>query len=312
MPAKFPRRTVNACLLLPVALLTAATAAADDRVFDKKFVVSGHGTLLVDTATGSITVTGSDANEVVIHASLRGGRGPVDRFEITAEADGNDITVRGRRDRSDFLGLSWLFGGGLSVRYVIQVPRNFDVQALSSGGDLQLSNFNGRAYGRTSGGDVIVSGVNGLVQIYTSGGDVRGDKLSGDVNMRTSGGNVRLDQVVGPVNARTSGGDVRLNGIDGRLDARTSGGDVEVELRGVNRGVELRTSGGDITVRVPKEFAAVLNARTSGGDIDCDLPVTSTGDRHKHRRTLSGTLNGGGQPLDIRTSGGDIEIRTTL
>lgn len=312
MSARFQHPTLAAWLLLPITMLAAATATADDRVFDKKFTVSGHGVLLVDTVTGSITVTGSDASEVVIHVSLRGGRGSVDRFEIIAEANGNDVTVRGRRERGDFLGLSWLFGGGLSAQYTIQVPRNYDVQALSSGGDLVLSNFNGRAYGRTSGGDVIVSDVNGLVQIYTSGGDVRGNKLSGDVNMRTSGGNVRLDGVVGPVTARTSGGDVRMVGIDGRLDARTSGGDVEVELQGANRGVELRTSGGDITVRVPKEFAAVLDARTSGGDIDCDLPVASSDTRHKHRRTLNGALNGGGQPLNVRTSGGDIDIRTRL
>lgn len=296
-------------LFLPLAMLAAANAVADDRVFDKKFEVSGRGTLLVDTHTGSIKVTGSDANEVVIHASLRGGRRAVDRFEITAHVSGNDVTVRGRRDRDDFLSLSWLFGGGMDVRYTISVPRNYDVQVVTSGGDLELSDFNGRAYGRTSGGNVNVAGVNGLVEIYTSGGNVRGAKLTGDVNARTSGGNVRFEGVVGPVNARTSGGDVRMINIDGRLNARTSGGDVDAELLGVNRGVELRTSGGDITVRVPKDFAAIIDARTSGGDVDCDLPVTSTGTVSKHRRALNGTLNGGGESLHVRTSGGDIEIR---
>jgi len=115
---------------------------------------------------------------------------------------------------------------------------------------------------------------------------------------------------VGPVNARTSGGNVRMVNIDGRLDARTSGGNVEAELLGANRGVELRTSGGDITVRVPSEFAAEVDARTSGGDIDCDLPVTYSGPISRHRRSLKGTINGGGEPLTIRTSGGDIDIRT--
>jgi hypothetical protein len=301
------RFTAALCFLL--CALTSVTASAAERTFDKKFSVAPGGTLTLSTNIGTVAISGTDGNELIVHAVLRGDRGNVDDFELTAEAVRNGVSIVGRRSRNNWFNLSWLFGGGLSVRYTIHVPRSFHVDVRTSGGDLNLTGFNGQTYARTSGGNIRVASISGDVSIHTSGGNVHGTQLTGEVRATTSGGDVELKNVRGPVNTQTSGGDIRLSRIDGALHARTSGGDVEVDVIGVNRGVDLRTSGGDVVVTVQKEFAATADLRTSGGDVNCDLPIITAHERDRHRRSVHGEVNGGGRPLTVRTSGGDIEIR---
>jgi Putative adhesin len=298
---------ISVCI--PLSLLLSAAVLAAERTFDKKFSVTSGGTLTLSTHTGAVTIAGSDTNEVVVHAVLRGDRELVEDFELTAEAVPSGVSVIGRRFTNNWFNLAWLFGGGLNVRYTIQIPRDYRVDVRTSGGDLNIKDFNGQTQGRTSGGNVWISAIRGDIDVRTSGGNVTATQLVGEVHATTSGGNIQIDKVQGNVNAQTSGGDVRLSHIDGPLHARTSGGDVDVDVTGANRGVDLRTSGGDVIVTVQKEFAADVDLRTSGGDVDCELPVRSSGERDRHRRTLRGETNGGGSPLSVRTSGGDIEIR---
>jgi len=290
-------------------LLATSNALAEERVFDKKFSAASAGTLTVETDTGAVSISGSDSHEVVVHAVLRGSRSAVADFAITADSTQDGVTVHGRRSSTNWLDLSWLFDHSLELHYTIQVPHEYHVQLHTSGGNVELHDLNGNVKIRTSGGNVFITAINGEVQIHTSGGNIRGEQLSGDIRVGTSGGDIKLDSIRGSVEAHTSGGNARLVGIDGKLRAETSGGDVHAELAGTNRGVDLHTSGGDVTVTVPKQFAADLDARASGGDVDCDLPLTSTDSAPgKHRHGSHGTLNGGGNPLVLRTSGGDIEI----
>jgi hypothetical protein len=65
------------------------------------------------------------------------------------------------------------------------------------------------------------------------------------------------------------------------------------------------SSGGDLTVRVPKDTKGELNASTSGGSVRTELPVTTT---EMGERKLIGSLNGGGNTIHARTSGGSIKV----
>jgi DUF4097 and DUF4098 domain-containing protein YvlB len=293
--------------MAPVLLLSATTALADERVFNKTLAVTPGGTLSVDSDTGSVTVRGTDAKEVAVHATIRGSRRHVEKFSIDAKGTDTGVEIRGKRDPSSWLSLSWLFEGGLEVNYTIAVPRDYHVRVHTSGGDLELTNINGRSVARTSGGDVRLNSLNGDAEIRTSGGNIRTLHFIGNARFSTSGGNIVVDESRGELRATTSGGDIRMQAVDSKLAAHTSGGDVDVALAGGYRGAELRTSGGDITVRLPREIKASVDARTSGGDVECDLPVTVAGN-HKDSALL-GDINGGGQPLFARTSGGDIRIR---
>jgi DUF4097 and DUF4098 domain-containing protein YvlB len=123
----------------------------------------------------------------------------------------------------------------------------------------------------------------------------------------TSGGDVQVTGAKGAVVLETSGGDIRVSSSDGSVRAKTSGGDIVVMLTGINNGVDVQTSGGDIDIMAGGEIRANLDASTSGGSIICSLPVTMQGEIDESH--VMGTLNGGGELIRARTSGGDITIK---
>jgi len=91
-----------------------------------------------------------------------------------------------------------------------------------------------------------------------------------------------------------------------RYNQTERGVSIVAEMRGRNfwRGndglqVEFR-------IMAPKQYNLDLN--TSGGEVECDLPVTMQGKFGESK--LRGKLNGGGPLLTLRTSGGDIELRS--
>jgi hypothetical protein len=65
-----------------------------------------------------------------------------------------------------------------------------------------------------------------------------------------------------------------------------------------------------VTLHVPRDFAADLNVHSSDGHVECALPLTVDhylshgGEGHE----LHGELNGGGTPLTIHTSDGNVKI----
>ncbi len=326
--------------VLGVCLVACSFAAhAAEKKLDRTFTVAPGGRLTIEADGSDLRVEGTSGDQVVVHILLTGSERSLERVTLSADQSGNDIAVvakEGSGKWTDWFGAGWNRQGRVEVR----VPRNYNIDIRTSGGDITVGALQGEARGKTSGGDIRLSELQGPVDMQTSGGDIRveqvegntrvntsgGDiqvaRLNGDLDAKTSGGSIHLDDVVGKVLARTSsgnviargvrgdselktsGGDIRAT-IDGKINAHTSGGDVTAELVGANRGISVSSSGGDLTVRVPKDTTASLNAATSGGSVRTELPVTTTemGD-HK----LTGTINGGGNPIHARTSGGSIKV----
>ena len=324
---------------LIVCLLACSFAAqAAEKRLDRSFSVAPGGRLTIESDGTDLRVEGTGGNQVVVRILLTGSERTIERMTLSAEQSGNDVAVAAKHGSGKWT--DWIGGWNIDGRIEVQVPRDYNIDIRTSGGDITVGQLNGNARGKTSGGDIRITDVHGPVEMGTSGGDVRAEQIDGDTRLNTSGGDIdiarvkgnldaktsggyiHLDDVVGTVVARTSsgnviaravrgdselktsGGDIRAS-IDGRIAAHTSGGDVTAELVGANRGISVSSSGGDLTVRVPKDTKAELDAATSGGSVRTELPVTTTesGD-HK----LTGTINGGGNPIRARTSGGSIKI----
>jgi hypothetical protein len=163
------------------------------------------------------------------------------------------------------------------------------------------------AFLRTNGGPIGVDGLKGSVDAETSGGPVTLGKISGDAKVKTSGGPIRATDCSGRLTAHTSGGGIDLSGAFASIDASTSGGGVNAVLNAQPTGdVTLRTSGGGIHVSLPDTIKAHVDARTSGGNITSEFPMTVSG--HSFNSHISGDLNGGGVPITLSTSGGNVHI----
>ncbi len=281
------------------------TSPTDSQHFEKKFSVAAGGTLRVKTDIGNVRVTGGSGTEVSVVADMHGRERDLNRFRMSADQQGNDVEVRGE---AEHMGGSWFSGfNNFDVDIIITVPRQYNLDVKTSGGNVEVSTIAGNVEGETSGGDVAVTDVEGPVTVGTSGGTVTAEKVKGNARLVTSGGDVHAKAIAGDVIAKTSGGNVELDGAEGAVDARTSGGNVYVRLTGKGKDLHAETSGGNIDFDVPRDLAADLDLSTSGGEVTCDFPITISGKIRSDE--VRGTLNGGGQRVYGHTSGGNVTVR---
>jgi hypothetical protein len=103
--------------------------------------------------------------------------------------------------------------------------------------------------------------------------------------------------------------------VGGGVVAESGGGEIQIVLlaREPKNGVRVHNSGGDVTLTVPANFKGEFDLAASNVDSDetairSDFPeITVT--RRSGSQQGTGTLNGGGPRVVIRTSSGSIRIR---
>jgi len=313
--------------LVFIPLLPLAGLAQDERS-EKSFKVKPGGWVELRADFGSIEVTSWPSTEVKVEVrkwiSGRHRRSAAELFQDFAvrynQTDrGVSIVaeMRGWRRSND----------GLQVEFHITVPKQYNLNLNTAGGSISVDDLTGEARVKTSGGSLSLGRIEGPVNAntsggsielrqakgnivaHTSGGSVSVGEVSGDVDVETSGGSIEVDGASGNLRARTSGGGVSLRGLHGSVDANTSGGSVEAEiLEQITEPCELSSSGGGIMVYLAKDIKADVDAYTSGGEVISDLPIIVQGAFGEGK--LRGKLNGGGPLLTLRTSAGDIRLRS--
>jgi len=271
-----------------------------NKKIEKSFTVEPDGNLIVEADEGNITITGTDAKEVVVHITARGSDELLEKFDVSFNQDGNSVRIDARKERRYF---RFFNNNSLDVQFDIQLPNNFNLDLHTSGGDIVVRDVKGKIGGETSGGDLDLSALEGNVKLSTSGGNITVHNAIGDLMLETSGGNIQGESMTGTMYFVTSGGDIELRDSDGKLHASTSGGNIRVSLKD-NKGIDLSSSGGNLSVLLPKTIGADIHAEATGGDVNCDFQFAGK----LKEGTLKGKINGGGNPIDLETSGGDITI----
>lgn len=305
------------CLLTLGALVAAPTTleAKIVRTVEKTFSVQPGGTFRAFTEGGDIKVATADINEVRITARqvIRAGDNEeadelLEQLEFKLEQRGNDVIAEARNEkrRPNWFG-NWPMVG---VHFTVTVPRNFNLEMKTSGGNIQVGDLKGTVHARTSGGNLKFEKIEGDIDGRTSGGNIFLREGTASAKLHTSGGNVVVERAGGRTQVSTSGGDIRLESVAELVSATTSGGDVYAVITGpIKDDTLLSTSGGDVSVHLQRDVAFLLDANTSSGDVDAS-GLTLTIDRGGlGKRRLVGLVNGGGPRLKLRTSGGDITVR---
>ena len=304
-------------------LVSAVPAAADFKLERQLSLVPG-GRFILTTDVGEVSIAGDSSQGASVVVTSR--RDDLEqRYDVRFEERAGTLEVTVKR-RGTWL--SGLFGGdwfNSGTRFEIRVPRATSVNVHasggsvhvarllgearihSSGGGLRFEEIEGRVDGHTSGGSIQVRTVRGDVRANTSGGGIDGADVRGSLRAETSGGGIQIDIVSGEVYAETSGGGVRIQGAGGRVDAHSSGGAVTVAFAGGNgSGGTLSSSGGGVRAELDPTVALSIDASSSGGPISSDLSITVRGTFSSG--SLHGDLNGGGQTLRLRSSGGGVRI----
>jgi hypothetical protein len=283
---------------LAIALaVSPVEAQRDDRVretlFEQQFNVSAGDRLVVEVGDMDLRVeTGGTSARVEVIASARDqafARERFDEMQFSADASGGELrveTVRQRNNSQDWR--EWQRRGGASFVAVITIPSRFDLDLQTGDGDVVVASFEGAVDIRTGDGDVVLESLSGpTISLHTGDGDVIARSLEAStISLETGDGDLRIDEASGAVTARTGDGDVVV-GI-GRYE-----------------GLSIRTGDGDVTVRADPSIAA--DVEIDGEDLSLARASTLSGRvRDDH---LSGTFNGGGPELSIRTGDGSVSIR---
>ncbi|MBI1808099.1 MAG: DUF4097 family beta strand repeat protein [Ignavibacteria bacterium] len=271
-----------------------------DKKIEKTFSVQPNGKLILDADEGTISISGTESNEVSVQVTARGSDDQLRKFNVTFDQEGDRVKVEGRLRNHHF---NFFENNSINVHFEIQVPKKFNLDVQTAGGDIVVQNIEGTIEGETSGGDLELTKVGGSIKMNTSGGNITVQNATGSVFLETSGGNMRGESINGTIHMETSGGNIELKDSDGKLDASTSGGNIRVAMKD-NKGIDLSTSGGNLVVRLPKSISAEVLAEATGGEVSCDFPFAGK----LRDGSLRGTINGGGNPIKLETSGGDIVI----
>jgi DUF4097 and DUF4098 domain-containing protein YvlB len=324
------RRIRYAAFAAVLGLLSISAAhAAIESPIHRTFNVHPGGTITIDADLGDIKVTSGAGNvsvDVIRRARVSSQSRADELFKdlvLDFTPEGNNVHIHAKYDHPT----SWFhWNNDLEVRFVVNVPSQYNVDLKTSGGDISVSDLNGQAKVNTSGGDIALGHIAGAVDAHTSGGDISMAGSQANAMLNTSGGDIKVDNTTGSLNAKTSGGSIDIGRAQGDLKAHTSGGSIEIGDAGgiidastsggsINARFsrqphgdsKLSTSGGGITVRVGSNVALDIDAHTSGGDVNSDVPVTILGKQDDS--SLNGKLNGGGPKLVLRSSGGDIRLQ---
>jgi len=283
-------------VLLTAFFLMPAGAQDVHRVFDVKAGLRLE--LDLDTG-GDITISGWDKNQVDVTISVEGR----DRENVIVEMDQNSSGVEvstefsSRRSRAD-------------VTVMIRVPRKFNLEVSSTGGNVQIDNVDGEIEGTSMGGDIDFEELSGFIEFTTMGGNITLSNSTVNGSLHTMGGEVNISDVTGSVEGTSMGGDVTYDNVKSgspnskdEVKISTMGGDVNVDeaLYGAN----LHTMGGDIEVQKAGEYLKAttmggeiivhaidgwIEANTMGGAIEVTMVGGTDGDRHVQLESMGGSI----------------------
>lgn len=282
-------RPAAARLLLAAApLLFTASALAATRMEETRALAPG-GRFVLNSDAGSVTVTGRAAGSTASGAHILVTSKTDDiqtRYDIRIEESAGLVKVTCRKKSSDWNPSNWMHG--TSLHFDIQVPPETTVAVETGGGSIAASKLTKDA------------------NLSTSGGSIDVEDLDAALVANTSGGSISLARVDGDIKAGTSGGSIEVTEAGGLVDVETAGGSISVTFaEGNGKGGRIESSGGSIDVEVDPDAKLTINASTSGGSAGSDLPLAN---KRSSRTHVAGTLNGGGAPLEVHTSGGSVDV----
>jgi Putative adhesin len=286
-------KTKTALAATALALLTSTMAFAQDsdHSWSKVYPVTGKPTLDFETSDASVDFHPcGDCHQIRIHVELVGQK--LSDYRLEEGQTGDEVHFLFKELPRVGFHISWHVE---RTRVTVETPAQLTLQA------------------KTSDGNVTLTGLQGALGLTTGDGDVSLDHVSGDLRLKSGDGHVRISDATGSIEARTSDGSLTVDGLFHVFALHTSDGRLDVSLRpgtSLTEASSIQTSDGSVAIHVPANFAADLDVHSSDGRVDCAFPLTMDHfDSHGGEgHAWHGKLNGGGTPLSIRTSDGNVKI----
>ncbi len=255
----------------------------------KDFDMKAGGKLQTFTNGGSITVTGTSDKKASVALIVTDQNGRVDKSRIEELLKKYKIDIRKDNQTlyatAERIDKNWKGNNELSISFRIKVPHETTCNVNTSGGSISLNNVKGNS------------------ELKTSGGSIALQQYQGALEAKTSGGSISLSDSEGKLNVQTSGGSISLQKVSGDIAAQTSGGSISADILKLGKFLTLETTGGSVTATIPGGKG--LDLDLSGTNVKAELSnFKGESDRNK----IKGSINGGGIPVKLSTSGGSTRL----
>jgi hypothetical protein len=247
--------------------------------FQRSFTVTPAGTLHVDNYKGTIHVTGSDGNQVVVDVTKRFEGSDSDRkrwmehVEVNFHSDSDRVAVEVKYPQWN-CAFCWEGHDYTSaVELEIHVPRQINVTLDGYKPDITVAS------------------------------------VQGDIRIKSFKSPIAIDSTIGAVRIDTYKDTVKLNNVTlrGPLEVKSFKADAEINAKALGDSVTLENNKGTILLRVPQN--AGLDVDYEGGvrsSFRSDFALTSTSG--SFAKSFHGVINQGGTRLRLRTGKGSVSL----
>jgi Putative adhesin len=271
-------------------LASPALAQVSGHDWQKTYSVNGSASLTIETGDSGLNIQScGDCKE--IRVQVHSGR-DLNEYRLDEHQDGDHVSFSLKEKPMWGFHVGWK---GEGTKVTVETPAHLDLDAKTSDG-----NFSARA-------------LTGNLQVRSGDGSVALDDVHGALRLTSSDGNVVIRDATGTLEARGSDGHMQVDGQFSAMQMHTSDGNLDLTLAPgsqLNAASRIESSDGHVVVHLPATLAADLNVTTSDGRLDCSLPLTMDhyDSNESSGHSVHGRLNGGGTPLTIHTSDGNVSI----
>jgi hypothetical protein len=264
-----------------------ALAQVSGHDWQKSYSVNGSASLTIETGDSGLDIQScGDCKE--IRVQVHSGR-DLNEYRLDEHQDGDHVFFSLKEKPAWGFRIGWK---GEGTKVTVETPAHLDLEA------------------KTADGNLTARGITGSLQVHSGDGSVTLDEVHGALRLTSSDGNVIIRNASGTLEARGSDGHMTIDGQFTGVQLHTSDGNLDFTLAPgsqLSAASRIESSDGHVILHVPATLAADLDITSSDGHVDCSLPLTMDHyDSSGHH--LHGRLNGGGTPLSIHTSDGNVRI----
>jgi hypothetical protein len=278
-------RHLKALSLSMLSLLLLSTAARADETLTEKFSktwpLAANGSLSLKNVNGNVTFEAWDRAEVQVDAEKKvraddeaEARKILGQIRIDVQAGPSAVRIETKMPKREDRGFWDMLTGNnrsVGVSYRVKVPR---------GAIVETDNVNG---------NILLTGTRGTGRLETVNGNIKIEGTGGALVLESTNGNIEVTRAEGAVKASTTNGNI----------------ETELTRLAADKDLGFSTTNGGVTVRLPRDARLAVDAATTNGSIDSAFEVDGG---QSTRKRLTGTINGGGARLHIRTTNGSVDI----
>ena len=263
----------------PLMRSQAAGSGDGPERFQRSFTIAQNGTLHVENYKGTIHVTGSDGNQVVVDVAKRFNGSEADRkwwmehLEINFQNNNDRVSVEVKYPQWNCVFCWEEHNYDAAVELEVRVPRQINVTLDGYKPDIKIAS------------------------------------VQGDIRVKSYKSPMILDSTTGAIHIDTYKNTIKLHNVSlrGPLEVKSYKADAEIDARALGETATLENEKGSIILRVPQN--AGLDVDYEGGrhsSFHSDFAMTARAGSFD--QNIRGTVNQGGTRLRLRTGKGSVSL----